>query len=73
MIARDTIDGTEVWKMIAFMLLDAIVQLSGLEKRHVVLSALTHHGPGATGSVLSNFVRIMQFQSVEGKTLHSKH
>ena len=26
-IARDAIDGTEVWKTIAFMLLDAIVQL----------------------------------------------
>ena len=43
-IARDTIDGTEVWKMIAFILLDAIVQLSSLEKQHVVLLALTCHG-----------------------------
>ena len=42
--ARDAINGTEVWKTIAFMLLDAIVQLSSLEKRHVVLSALTRHG-----------------------------
>ena len=50
-IARDAIDGTEIWKTIAFMLLDAIVQLSSLEKQHIVLSALTHHG------VLSNFVR----------------
>ena len=53
-IARDAIDGTEVWKTIAFMLLDAIVQLSSLEKRHVVLSALTRHG------VLSNFVRSLK-------------
>ena len=53
-IARDAIDGTEVWKTIAFMLLDAIVQLSSLEKQHVVLSALTRHG------VLSNFVRSLK-------------
>ena len=53
-IARDAIDGTEVWKMIAFMLLDAIVQLSSLEKQHVVLSALTRHG------VLLNFVRSLK-------------
>jgi len=49
-ISRDAIDGTEVWKAIAFMLLDALVQLSGLEKQHVVLSALVRHG------ILSNFV-----------------
>ncbi|KAF8154003.1 nucleoporin Nup186/Nup192/Nup205 [Crassisporium funariophilum] len=50
-ISRDAIDGTEVWKTIAFMLLDATVQLSSLEKQHPVLSALSRHG------VLSNFVR----------------
>ncbi|KDR74068.1 hypothetical protein GALMADRAFT_250802 [Galerina marginata CBS 339.88] len=50
-ISRDAIDGTEVWKTIAFMLLDAVVQLSSLEKQHVVLSALNRHG------ILSNFVR----------------
>ncbi|KAG5650971.1 hypothetical protein H0H81_010360 [Sphagnurus paluster] len=50
-ISRDAIDGTEVWKTVAFMLLDALVQLSGSEKHHVVLSALTRHG------ILSNFVR----------------
>ena len=53
-IARDAIDGTEVWKTIAFMLLDATVQLSSLEKQHVVLSALTRHG------ILSNFVRSLK-------------
>ena len=53
-IARDAIDGTEVWKTIAFMLLDATVQLSSHEKQHVVLSALTRHG------VLSNFVRSLK-------------
>lgn len=50
-ISRDAIDGTEVWKTVAFMLLDALVQLSGVEKPHVVLSALARHG------ILSNFVR----------------
>ena len=50
-ISRDAIDGTEVWKTVAFMLLDATVQLSSLERQHSVLSALSRHG------VLSNFVR----------------
>ncbi|KAH9477078.1 Nuclear pore complex protein Nup205 [Psilocybe cubensis] len=50
-ISRDAIDGTEVWKTVAFMLLDAIVQLSSLEKQHVVLASLNRHG------ILSNFVR----------------
>lgn len=49
-VSRDAIDGTEVWKTVAFMLLDATVQLSSLEKQHVVLSALNRHG------ILSNFV-----------------
>jgi nuclear pore complex protein Nup205 len=53
-IARDAIDGTEVWKTIAFMLLDATVHLSSHEKQHVVLSALIRHG------VLSNFVRSLK-------------
>lgn len=50
-IARDAIDGTEVWKTVAFMSLDSLVQLSRSEKSHVVLSALVRHG------ILSNFVR----------------
>ncbi|EAU87534.1 hypothetical protein CC1G_11206 [Coprinopsis cinerea okayama7 len=50
-VARDAIDGTEVWKTVAFMLLDAITQLSSLEKPHVALSALDRHG------ILTNFVR----------------
>ncbi|KAJ7279033.1 hypothetical protein C8J57DRAFT_1434189 [Mycena rebaudengoi] len=50
-ISRDAIDGSEVWKTIAFMLLDSLIQLSGLEKQHVVLSALVRHG------ILTNFVR----------------
>ncbi|KAJ7619541.1 nucleoporin Nup186/Nup192/Nup205 [Roridomyces roridus] len=50
-ISRDAIDGSEVWKTIAFMLLDSLTQLSGLEKQHVVLTALVRHG------ILTNFVR----------------
>lgn len=50
-IVRDAIDGTEVWRTIAFMLLDALAELSGAEKQHILLSALTRHG------ILANFVR----------------
>lgn len=50
-IARDAIDGTEVWKTVAFMLLDALVQLSGTEKHPSVLAPLNKHG------ILANFVR----------------
>lgn len=50
-IARDAIDGTEVWKTVAFMSLDSLVQLSRSEKPHTVLSALVRHG------ILSNFIR----------------
>lgn len=49
-IARDAIDGTEVWKTIAFTLLDALVQLAGQEKQSVVVTALSKDG------ILSNFV-----------------
>ncbi|KAF9556462.1 hypothetical protein CPC08DRAFT_641486 [Agrocybe pediades] len=57
-IARDAIDGTEVWKTVAFMLLDALVQLSGLEKQHAVLASLGRHG------ILSNFVRSIKDSDV---------
>ncbi|KAJ3825387.1 nucleoporin Nup186/Nup192/Nup205 [Lentinula raphanica] len=50
-VARDAIDGTEVWKTVAFMLLDSLVQLSALEKQHPVLIPLKRHG------ILSNFVQ----------------
>lgn len=50
-ISRDAIDGTEVWKTVAFMLLDAVVQLSGLEKQHPALGAMNRHG------ALANFVQ----------------
>ncbi|KAJ3879118.1 nucleoporin Nup186/Nup192/Nup205 [Lentinula edodes] len=50
-ISRDAIDGTEVWRTVAFMLLDSLIQLSALEKQHPVLLQLTRHG------ILSNFVQ----------------
>ena len=49
-IARDAIDGTEVWKTVAFMLLDSLVYLCRTEKQSTILTALTRHG------ILSNFV-----------------
>lgn len=53
-VSRDAIDGSEVWKSIAFMLLDAVVQLSSLERQHVVLSVLNRQG------ILANFVRSLK-------------
>ncbi|KAF7320904.1 Nucleoporin [Mycena chlorophos] len=50
-ISRDAIDGSEVWKTVAFMLLDSLVQLSGQDKQHVALSTLVRQG------ILTNFVR----------------
>lgn len=49
-IARDAIDGSEVWRTVAFMLLDSLVHLSAFEKQHAVLGFLVRHG------VLANFV-----------------
>ncbi|KAI0944532.1 hypothetical protein AcW1_002214 [Taiwanofungus camphoratus] len=43
-VSRDAIDGTEVWKTIAFMLLDSLVRLSRSERQSIVLQALTRHG-----------------------------
>ncbi|KAJ7776687.1 hypothetical protein B0H14DRAFT_3508209 [Mycena olivaceomarginata] len=48
-VSRDALDRSEVWKIIVFMLLDSLVQLSGIEKQYVVLSALVQHG------ILTNF------------------
>ena len=49
-IARDAIDGPEVWKTIAFILLDALVQLGEQGKQSIVITALSKDG------ILSNFV-----------------
>ncbi|KAE9406107.1 hypothetical protein BT96DRAFT_955003 [Gymnopus androsaceus JB14] len=50
-VSRDAIDGSEVWRTVAFMLLDSLIQLSALEKQHPVLTPLVRHG------ILSNFVQ----------------
>ena len=50
-VSRDAIDGTEVWKTVAFMLLDSLVRLSRWDKRPASLSALAKQG------FLSGFVR----------------
>lgn len=49
-IARDAIDGAEVWKTVAFMLLDSLVYLCRAERQSTILNYLTRHG------ILSNFV-----------------
>ena len=49
-VARDAIDGTEVWKTIAFILLDALVQLGEQGKQPIIITALSKDG------ILSNFV-----------------
>ena len=50
-ISRDAIDGTEVWKTVAFTLLDSLVNLCRAEKSRTLLTALVRYG------YLSNFVR----------------
>ncbi|KAL0579383.1 hypothetical protein V5O48_002608 [Marasmius crinis-equi] len=50
-ISRDAIDGTEVWRTVAFMLLDSLVQLSSLDKHHPIPDYVVRHG------ILSNFVQ----------------
>jgi nuclear pore complex protein Nup205 len=49
-ISRDAIDGTEVWKTIAFTCLDSLVQLSHAGREQIVVSAMVRQG------ILSNFV-----------------
>ncbi|EIN05826.1 hypothetical protein PUNSTDRAFT_137309 [Punctularia strigosozonata HHB-11173 SS5] len=50
-VARDAIDGSEIWKTVAFMFLDSLVQLSHAEKTNVIIDTLVRHG------ILSNLVR----------------
>ena len=50
-ISRDAIDGTEVWKTVAFTLLDSLAHLCRADKLRTLLSTLVKYG------VLSNFVR----------------
>ena len=49
-VCKDATDGAEVWKTVAFTLLDALVRLSRTEKRHAVLQSLAKSG------YLSNFI-----------------
>ena len=50
-VSRDAIDGTEVWKTVAFMLLDSLVRLSQWDKHPASLTALARQG------FLGGFVR----------------
>ncbi|KZT24940.1 hypothetical protein NEOLEDRAFT_1178711 [Neolentinus lepideus HHB14362 ss-1] len=49
-VARDAIDGSEVWKTVAFMLLDALLHMFRKEPHNYVLTTLVRQG------VLSNIV-----------------
>ncbi|KAG6331906.1 hypothetical protein ID866_7182, partial [Astraeus odoratus] len=50
-ISRDAIDGTEVWKTVAFTLMDALVNLCRGDKSRTLFTTLVRYG------YLSNFVR----------------
>ncbi|KAL1738819.1 nucleoporin Nup186/Nup192/Nup205, partial [Schizophyllum fasciatum] len=50
-VSRDAISGTEVWKTVAFILLDALQGLSKVDRQQAMLSALSRHG------ILANFVQ----------------
>ena len=43
-ISRDATDGSEVWKTVAYMLLDCLVDLSRGDKQGTILSTLVRHG-----------------------------
>ena len=58
-ISRDAIDGTEVWKTVAFMLLDSLAHLCRVDKSRTLLSSLARYG------VLANFVRGLKEVEVE--------
>ena len=49
-IAKDAVDGTEVWKTVAFTLLESLARLSRLDSKHSVINALDRYG------LLVNFV-----------------
>ena len=58
-ISRDAIDGTEVWKTVAFMLLDSLAHLCRADKSRTLLSSLARFG------VLGNFVRGLKEAEVQ--------
>ncbi|PCH43029.1 hypothetical protein WOLCODRAFT_121398 [Wolfiporia cocos MD-104 SS10] len=43
-VSRDAIDGIEIWKTVAFTLLDSLVRLSHHEKQPAILHSLVRHG-----------------------------
>ncbi|EJD04791.1 uncharacterized protein FOMMEDRAFT_153883 [Fomitiporia mediterranea MF3/22] len=49
-ISKDAIDGTEVWKTIAFTLLESLTRMSHLDSRNSIFNTLDRYG------LLSNFV-----------------
>lgn len=53
-ISKDAIDGTEVWKTVAFSLLEALARLSRLDFRHSIIVSLDRFG------LLSNFVHSLK-------------
>ena len=44
LISRDATDGTEIWKTVAFMLLDSLVRLANVEHKVDIVSALSRPG-----------------------------
>ncbi|KAI0695309.1 nucleoporin Nup186/Nup192/Nup205 [Cytidiella melzeri] len=54
LLSRDATDGTEVWKTVAFVLLDSLVRLSHIERRVDVIPALGRPG------FLTGFVRSLK-------------
>ena len=48
-VSKDAIDGTEVWKTVAFSLLESLARLSRLDTKFLVLNTLERYG------LLSNF------------------
>jgi nuclear pore complex protein Nup205 len=43
-VSRDATDGTEVWKTVAYMLLDCLINLSRDDKHGNILLTLVRHG-----------------------------
>lgn len=54
MASRDALDGSEIWRTVAFMLLDSLVHLGNGKRSNQALAALARHG------VLVNFVRAIE-------------
>ena len=44
LVSRDAIDGTDVWKTVAFMLLDSLVRLSQFERQPAVITSMARSG-----------------------------